>query len=259
MNKNSNCKLQAHRGVSTDAPENTMAAFRLAVEQGYDIIEFDPKYTKDDVCVILHDRTLNRTGRIAGEAFGDEPVQIADKTFSELADIDVGQWFGRQYCGEHIPTLSQVLDYLKSVDMEAKIDNVVQRFSEEQILKMFDCIEKHGNDKVGLTCSDLGLLEKFAARFPKAPLHYDGPVSEEALEQLERFADGHRTVVWMRLDIKATSWNKTPPVSKEYAALIKEKGFLLGVWILHTQEEMKQAIDVGADIVETTGGIKPRK
>ena len=68
MNKNSNCKLQAHRGVSTDAPENPMAAFRLAVEQGYDIIEFDPKYTKDDVCVILHDRTLNRTGRIAGKA-----------------------------------------------------------------------------------------------------------------------------------------------------------------------------------------------
>lgn len=114
-----------------------MAAFRLAVEQGYDIIEFDPKYTKDDVCVILHDRTLNRTGRIAGEAFGDEPVQITDKTFSEL-----------------------------------------------------------------------GLLEKFAARFPKAPLHYDGPVSKEALEGLERFSDGHKTVVWMRLDIKATSWNR---------------------------------------------------
>ena len=47
MYKNTKCKLQAHRGVSTDAPENTMAAFRLAVEQGYDIIEFDPKCTKD--------------------------------------------------------------------------------------------------------------------------------------------------------------------------------------------------------------------
>ena len=42
MYRNTNCKLQAHRGVSTDAPENTMAAFRMAVEQGYDIIEFDP-------------------------------------------------------------------------------------------------------------------------------------------------------------------------------------------------------------------------
>ena len=48
MYRNTNCKLQAHRGVSTDAPENTMAAFRMAVEQGYDIIEFAPKCTADN-------------------------------------------------------------------------------------------------------------------------------------------------------------------------------------------------------------------
>lgn len=54
MYRNTNCRLQAHRGVSTDAPENTMAAFREAVKQGYDTIEFDPKFTKDGVCVILH-------------------------------------------------------------------------------------------------------------------------------------------------------------------------------------------------------------
>ena len=56
MYQNSNCKLQAHRGVSTDAPENTMAAFREAVRQGYEIIEFDPKFTKDNICVVLHDK-----------------------------------------------------------------------------------------------------------------------------------------------------------------------------------------------------------
>ena len=252
------CKLQAHRGVSTDAPENTMAAFRLAVELGYDIIEFDPKYTKDDVCVVLHDRTLNRTGRIAGKKLGDEPIKISDTTFADLSDIDVGEWFNGKFCGEHIPTFTQVLDYMKSVDMETKIDNVIQQFSEEQIQKMFDSIEKHGNDRVGLTCSDLMLLERFAVRFPKAPLHYDGAVSEEALNLLAKFSAGHKTVVWMRLDNKATAWNTTPPVSEEYATLIKSKGFLLGVWILHTDEEMQQATDLGADIVETTGGIKPK-
>lgn len=256
MYRNTNCKLQAHRGVSTDAPENTMAAFRLAVEQGYDIIEFDPKCTKDDIPIVLHDRTLNRTGRIAGEPFAEE-TKIADKTFAELADIDVGEWFDKKYCGEHIPTLAQALDYMKSVDIEAKIDNVVQRFTEEQIAKVFDIVEKHGNDKVGLTCSDLALLRRYAERFPTAPLHYDGPVSEEALDTLASFSEGHKTVVWMRLDNKATSWNKTPPVSESYSALVKGRGFLLGVWILHTDEEMQEALRFGADIVETTGGIKP--
>ena len=62
-----NCKLQAHRGVAAEYPENTMPAFIKAYEQGYDIIEFDPKMTADHIPVVLHDRTLNRTGRIAGE------------------------------------------------------------------------------------------------------------------------------------------------------------------------------------------------
>ena len=55
MYKNTCCKLQAHRGVSTDCPENTMAAFREAVSQGYDVIEFDPKFTRDGEIVVLHD------------------------------------------------------------------------------------------------------------------------------------------------------------------------------------------------------------
>ena len=257
MYKNTKCKLQAHRGVSTDAPENTMAAFRLAVEQGYDIIEFDPKCTKDNVCVIFHDQTLNRKARIAGQSLGDKDVYISDMTFAELGDIDVGVWVDEKFCGEHIPTLSQSLDYMKSVDIEAKIDNVVQKFTPEQIEMVFDIIEKHGNDKVGLTCSELGLLKKFAERFPKAPLHYDGPVSVEALDELSKFAAGHKTTVWMRLDNKATSWNTTPPVSYEYSKLVKSYGFLLGVWILHTDEEMQRALEFDADIVETTGGIKP--
>ena len=60
-----NIKLQAHRGVSSDCPENTMAAFRCAALQGYDVIELDPDYTKDGKIVILHDKTLNRTARKA--------------------------------------------------------------------------------------------------------------------------------------------------------------------------------------------------
>ena len=169
MYKNTKCKLQAHRGVSTDAPENTMAAFRLAVEQGYDIIEFDPKCTKDNVCVIFHDQTLNRKARLAGQSLGDKDVYISDMTFAELGDIDVGVWVDEKFCGEHIPTLSQSLDYMKSVDIEAKIDNIVQKFTPEQIEMVFNIIEKHGNDKVGLTCSELGLLKNLPRDFQKPP------------------------------------------------------------------------------------------
>ncbi len=259
MYRDTNCKLQAHRGVASDAPENTMAAFRLAVEQRYDIIEFDPKCTKDNVCVVLHDRTLNRTGRIAGETLGEEPVQIADLTYAELQNIDVGSWFGRGFSGERIPTLSQALDYMKSVDIEAKIDNVVEKFTEEQIEMVFDIVEKHGNGRVGLTCAGLGLLRRYAERFPTAPLHYDGPVSKAVLDELATFSKGHETYVWMRLENNPkTAWNKTPPATEELVSLVKEHGFLLGIWILRKRDALlDEALALGADVIETTGGIKP--
>ena len=97
------CQLQAHRGVSTDCPENTMAAFRAAVEQGYDIIELDPKFTADNRCVILHDRTLNRTGRLPDGSQLSEPVAIASLTYEEARGYDVGLWFGEEFRGERCP------------------------------------------------------------------------------------------------------------------------------------------------------------
>ena len=256
MYRNTTCRLQAHRGVATDAPENTMSAFRLAVEQGYDVVEFDPKFTKDNRCVIIHDWTINRRGMIDDHKITEE-MKVGEMTFEQLAKVDVGQWFDSKYAGEHIPTMEQTLEYLKGAGIEAKIDNVVQRFSTEQVNILFDLIANYGNELVGLTCSDLSLLKTFASRFQGHPLHYDGSVTEEALDELAEFAAGHKVVVWMRLDNKATSWNKNAPVSPEFSRMIKSRGFELGVWLLHTDEEMLRALAVGADIVETTGGIKP--
>lgn len=256
MYRNTNCRLQAHRGVSTDAPENTMAAFREAVKQGYDIIEFDPKFTRDNVCVILHDSTLNRTGRIRGRKFLKPDVKISDKTFAELSEIDVGEWFDVKFKGERIPTLVEALDFMKESGIEAKIDNVVQSFTEEQLEILFALINAHGG-KVGLTGSKTDILKRYAQRFSDAPIHYDGVLNDESLKILKSFSEGHETTVWARLDTPASSWCKVPPVSRESADLIHSCGFKLGVWILVNDEEMKAALELGADIVETTGSVKP--
>ncbi len=259
MYRDTNCKLQAHRGVSTDAPENTMAAFRLAIEQGYDIIEFDPKYTKDGVWVVHHDMTLNRTGRISGKKFPEEKADIRDFTYNELAEVDVGEWFDVKFAGEHIPTLAQVLDYLRGKGMEGKIDNVFERFSAEAQRALWDLIERHADTaKMGLTSTKIDYLKAYGARFPAAPLHFDGEVNEKNLTALAEIAKGHEVTVWMRLaDNPMTAWNKQPPATPELVAKVKESGFKLGIWILHDDEQMQKALKLGADVVETTGGIKP--
>lgn len=248
--------MQAHKGVSTEYPENTMIAFRKAVEEGYDTIEFDPKMTRDGVCVVLHDFTLERTGRIAGQKITDK-TRITEIDYRDLCDVDVGEWKSPEFAGVHIPTLSQALDYMKFAGIEAKIDNVVQSFSPAEREKVFDIIEKHGAEgKVGLTCSDMSLLKKYAERFPSAPLHYDGAVTEDALRELKNFSAGHKTYVWMRFDNDLTSWNKTPPVDEVYAERVK-RDFLLGVWILADESEMEKVLRFAPDIVETNGEIKP--
>jgi glycerophosphoryl diester phosphodiesterase len=92
----------AHRGASAHAPENTLAAFKLAAEQGADAIEFDVKLTADGQVVAHHDPTLDRTTTGKGK--------IGDYSLSELKKMDAGAWFGEAYRGEPIPTLAEIFE-----------------------------------------------------------------------------------------------------------------------------------------------------
>ena len=91
----------AHRGASFDAPENTLAAFRLAWEQGADGIEGDFYLTADGEIVCLHDSDTGRTG--------GRKLSVGQSTLAELRKVDVGAWRGDKFRGEPIPTLAEVL------------------------------------------------------------------------------------------------------------------------------------------------------
>ncbi|HEY6839008.1 MAG TPA: glycerophosphodiester phosphodiesterase family protein, partial [Geobacteraceae bacterium] len=97
-------KLIAHRGASHAAPENTLAAFRLAWEEGADGIEADFRLSCDGEIVCLHDPTTRRTGGVE--------LAVAAATLAELRSVDVGKWKGEEWHGEAIPTLREVLAIL---------------------------------------------------------------------------------------------------------------------------------------------------
>ncbi len=94
----------AHRGACSYAPENTLAAFRLALEQGSDGIELDAKLSKDGVVVVIHDQTVDRTTNGNGK--------VSELTFAELQTLDTGIQFAPRYVGEKVPSLEQVLSGL---------------------------------------------------------------------------------------------------------------------------------------------------
>ena len=94
-----------HRGYSSRAPENTMAAFEAALEDGSPRIELDVQMTADGVAVVTHDISLRRcTGYNAN---------IYDLTYNEVRKLDAGRWFGQKYTGAKVPTLEEVLDLCK--------------------------------------------------------------------------------------------------------------------------------------------------
>lgn len=90
-----------HRGASRNAPENTLASFRLAWQEGADGIEGDFRLTADGEIVCLHDAT---TGRTAGT-----DLRVAATPLARLRQLDVGGWRGEEWRGERIPTLAEVL------------------------------------------------------------------------------------------------------------------------------------------------------
>lgn len=249
--------LQAHRGVSTDCPENTMAAFKASVEQGYDVIELDPKFTIDNVCVVLHDRTLKRTGRnAAGEA---EELAIKEITLEEARKFEYGSWFAPEFKGEQIPLLADVLDFAKANNIPLKIDNVIESFTPEQTEILFDIVEKADLGALaGFTALNPEYLAAVAKRFPECVIHYDGPTDEEALKKVCDLTAGHPLIVWLPYPNKLTSWCKTPPVSVERAQMIRDVGAKIGVWIIEDEADLVDACARFApDVIETTGSIKP--
>jgi glycerophosphoryl diester phosphodiesterase len=113
--------LIAHRGASAYAPEHTLAAYRLALEQGADFVEQDLQITKDGVLVCLHDLTLERTTdveevfpeRASSGAASSKTWNVSDFTVQELKTLDAGSWFDAKFKGERIPTFQEAIDLVR--------------------------------------------------------------------------------------------------------------------------------------------------
>src|SRR5699024_9416992 len=109
----------AHRGASARYPENTMAAFKGAVEMGADMIEFDVRLSADGIPVIFHNARLDSPINASG--------LIADSTLTELKKLDAGSWFHPDFISEQIPTLEETLAWASGtirLNIELKTDSV---------------------------------------------------------------------------------------------------------------------------------------
>ena len=248
-------KFEAHRGVGTECPENTMPAFQTAAAQGYAMIETDPRFTADGICVLLHDQLLNRTCRNADGSEIASEICIEAISYETALTYDAGLAKARKFKGTKIPTLQELLDFSAKTGIAVKLDNRIQTFTEAQAAALFDLVAA-SEARIGFTISDFSYLDRILNRFPEAEIHYDGPVDTAVLAALHHRVRREKLTVWLCLPSEETSWVTVPKADAALCAAVKQVG-QLGIWLLKTQKELKQAQAYGADIVETPGQLKP--
>ncbi|MGL6065411.1 MAG: glycerophosphodiester phosphodiesterase [Fusobacteriaceae bacterium] len=130
----------AHRGASALSPENTLVAFKKAIELGAKGIELDVQLSKDGVVMVMHDDTLDRTTNGKG--------RLEKFNLEELKKLDSGFWYDKSYCEEKIPTLEEVIKILPEnvrLNIEFKPDKKnVSKIAQEvyKILERYNCSEQ---------------------------------------------------------------------------------------------------------------------
>lgn len=128
--------LLAHRGLCLEAPENTLTAFRMALDAGYGF-EFDIWRSADGVPVVIHDAKVDRTTDGSG--------RVAELTLAELKQLDAGSWFDVKYAGQRIPTLNEVLELIAShPNQDATVALHVKSFEPDLLEETVRLVGKHG-------------------------------------------------------------------------------------------------------------------
>ena len=157
--------VTAHRGYSAAAPENTLPAFQLAIDQGCEWAELDVQMTSDGVVVVTHDSSLKRcTGKNA---------KVYDLTYAEVAQLDAGRWFSSRFADTRIPTLEQVLQLCRGrigLNVEIKPSAATPALEAETVR----LLREYGFDSSNcvITSQSYETLHKVKALAPEYPTGY---------------------------------------------------------------------------------------
>lgn len=150
--------LVAHRGASAYAPEHTLAAYRLALEQGADFVEQDLAVTKDGVLICLHDASLERTTDVE-EKFPSRSTEMTwegktrrvwlanDFTLAEIKTLDAGSWFDPRFASERVPTFDEAVALVKGkagLYPELKTPEVYQGRHVDFVALVAAALDRHG-------------------------------------------------------------------------------------------------------------------
>jgi len=238
---------RSHRGDLYTAPENTMPAFKRALETNlFPYLETDPRLTKDGKIMLMHDETINRTCRNAdGTAIKDDVIP-EEHTYDELLAYDAGVAFGDEFKGTKIPLLEELLSFVEGKNVTVALDKGVPT---DKLDYLFDVVERF-NVPISFSVADKERIEKVLARFPDAYFHYDGPSTDENLSEVTKLIKPENLVIWLYLDKPNFSWlEDTRKASAETVACAKCYA-RVGIGNINNPYEALEAMEFLPDILE---------
>lgn len=215
----------AHRGASAYAPENTVAAFDLALQMGIHHLELDVHLTCDEHLVVIHDDTVDRTT--------DGTGPVAEQTLAALRVLDAGSWFGAAFAGARIPTLAEVLTRYRGrahlhIELKGHTAHLPQR--------AVDLVRAHGlAPYVTFTSFQEAHLQSMRAYAPEVPT---GWLVREVSDAVMARA---RALGCVQLCPHAAV------VTPELVRRLHAGGFLVRAWGVAEAALMRRVVEAGAD------------
>ncbi|MFC3747866.1 glycerophosphodiester phosphodiesterase [Paenibacillus sp. GCM10012306] len=224
----------AHRGFSGKAPENTLAAVRMALELPFvRWMEIDVQLSRDGVPVVIHDYTLDRTTNGHGK--------VREMTWESIRRLDAGGWKGRAFRGEKVPSLDEVLTLVSGkihLNIELKTVNDLYPGLEQAVIDLVNA--RNMRDKVVLTSFDHGSLQRIKALDPRfsTGLIYDSRSGDPAARTQE-----------LQCSFLSIRFSRLNP---HMAGLLAEQGIKVMAWTVNKARDMRRLAAMHSDIMICT-------
>lgn len=238
-------ELVAHRGESHDAPENTLAAIRLAWERGADAVEFDVHLTADNKLIAIHDADTERV------TAGRTKLVVARETAETLRKLDVGAWQGPKFVGERAPMLDEVIATLPADPKKRLLIEV--KVGPEATEPLAAAIEAAGRPpgQTAVISFNLETCRSVKKRLPKLKVYYLSSFkqNEDTGEVTPTVQELIRAAKEAKLDGFDVSFKG--PVNAAFVKQVHDAGLELHVWTVDDPADGRRMLEAGVDGITT--------